>query len=296
MFHEEIFMPKFFLNLLDLTRKAQKMRKNYKNPINQDLVLDYKTTFSHMPKINFLSCKAESNDKHEILNKNRFQRLKYISLLNSHERLIVKSKLPKISYKFNSTSYENNREKNRINTLNHNIKNDNCFISKNDIQYKVILQKIKKLNLNLNKSKSYANINFIPTKKSLSNISDRRKRKINYEISKNNFSLTCNLNTQDNYKIKTDKENKYNNNYNSNSITSNIKTIYNHNNTNLFISNYIDSYIQKKSRQNKISNKSDKTQSENLRNNARTSTNINNNIKNINEIYFQKESKKKLSN
>ena len=296
MFHEEIFMPKFFLNLLDLTRKAQKLRKNYKNPINQDLVLDFKTTFSHMPKINFLSCKAESNDKHEILNKNRFQRLKYISLLNSHERLIVKSKLPKISYKFNSTSYENNREKNRINTLNHNIKNDNCFISKNDIQYKVILQKIKKLNLNLNKSKSYANINFIPTKKSLSNISDRRKRKINYEISKNNFSLTCNLNTQDNYKIKTDKENKFNNNYNSNSITNNIKTIYNHNNTNLFISNYIDSYIQKKSRQNKISNKSDKTQSENLRNNARTSTNINNNIKNINEIYFQKESKKKVSN
>ena len=68
-YREEIFMPKFFLNLINLAKKAEKLKKKLNQPINQDLILDFKTSFSHMPKINFLSCKSinenEINNKRE---------------------------------------------------------------------------------------------------------------------------------------------------------------------------------------------------------------------------------------
>ena len=85
-FHEEIFMPKFFLNLINLAKKAEKLRKKLNKPVNQDLVLDFKTSFSHMPKIHFLSCKSSSKNKLDYSEKNlnkRYNNIKDLFFLSS---------------------------------------------------------------------------------------------------------------------------------------------------------------------------------------------------------------------
>ena len=116
-FHEEIFMPKFFLNLINLTEKAKKLRKKLNSPINQDLVLDFKTSFSNMPKIHFLSCKAESNIRLDHSEKDLDKNKRYINILNSPERIIIKPPLPKINNKIVSTSSDS-RDKECKNYIN----------------------------------------------------------------------------------------------------------------------------------------------------------------------------------
>ena len=295
-YREEIFMPQFFLNLINLTKKAEKLRKKLNQPINQELILDFKTSFSHMPKINFLSCK--SNNDNETINKVESTKIKYISLFNNPERVIVKPSLPKINDKSHSISFDS-KEKNTKNHKKHfiNINNNKNIFYKKDSSLKVFSIKIKKNQIKLNRNKSYVNINFNKNKNLLSNFSFPAKNKcknnyshINNESSKNNFSMSYN-NNKEQSQIKTEKEN--NTILNSNS-SNNIKPIYiNRKHANLFINNYIEAYVKNKFKHKK-SDILDKTPKESQKNN--TNGNIKSTKLNINELYLQKETKKKIIN
>ena len=297
-YREEIFMPKFFLNLINLAKKAEKLKKKLNQPINQDLILDFKTSFSHMPKINFLSCKSINDN--EINNKRESPKISFISLFNSPERVIVKPSLPKINDKTHSISFDNidkihkNHKKNFNYKTNNNIINNN---NKKDTSFKVFSIKIKKNQIKLNRNRSYVSINFNKNKNLLSNFSFPAKNKyknnyshINNESSKNNFSLSYN-NNKEQSQIKTEKEN--NTILNSNS-SNNIKPIYiNRKHANLFINNYIEAYMKNKFKHKK-SDILDKTPKESQKNN--TNGNIKSTKLNINELYLQKETKKKIIN
>ena len=296
-YREEIFMPKFFLNLINLAKKAEKLKKKLNQPINQDLILDFKTSFSHMPKINFLSCKSINDN--EINNKRESPKISYISLFNSPERVIVKPSLPKINDKTHSISFDNvdkihkNHKKNFNYNTNNNINNNN----KKDTSFKVFSIKIKKNQIKLNRNRSYVSINFNKNKNLLSNFSFPAKNKcknnyshINNESSKNNFSMSYN-NNKEQSQIKTEKEN--NTILNSNS-SNNIKPIYiNRKHANLFINNYIEAYMKNKFKHKK-SDILDKIPKESQKNN--TNGNIKSTKLNINELYLQKETKKKIIN
>ena len=298
-YREEIFMPQFFLNLINLTKKAEKLRKKLNQPINQELILDFKTSFSHMPKINFLSCK--SNNDNETINKVESTKIKYISLFNNPERVIVRPSLPKINDKSHSISFDSkdkNTKNHKKHFININTNNNKNIFYKKDSSLKVFSIKIKKNQIKLNRNKSYVNINFNKNKNLLSNFSFPSKNKynknyshINIDSSKNNFSMSYN-NNKEQSQIKTEKEN-INSNLNSNS-SNNIKPIYiniNRKNTNLFINNYIEAYVKNKFK-NKKSDIVDKTPKESQKNN--TNGNIKSTKLNINELYLQKETKKKI--
>ena len=158
---ESIFMPKFLLNVINLTKKAEKLRKMKKSSKKDDLILDFKTTFSHMPKINFLSYKESRNDS----NRNIFKKFKYISLLQNPEPIIIKKSFPKINNDIYSTSFDN---KNKINEV------------------KTFYEKLKKSE-KLNKSNSCLNMNFSRNKNLLQN-----KNSVDIWLSRNNFYLSRN--------------------------------------------------------------------------------------------------------
>ena len=297
-FHEEIFMPKFFLNLINLAKKAEKLRKKLNKPVNQDLVLDFKTSFSHMPKIHFLSCKSSSKNKLDYSEKNLNKR--YNNILNSPERVLIKPSLPKINNKIVSSSSDS-KDREYINNLNvNNIKKkEDCF--------KVYPMKIRKQQIKLNKNKSYIIINFNRNKHLISNSSLSQKSKCNFETSKNNYSHISNINNNKDNAAKTEKNNNTINIHNINindinlnniNVNNNIKPIHNINN--LFINNYMESYIKYKFKERKIisTRKTPKYNKRNYTNvnlNSNTNNTNNNNI-NINETYFQKEHKKKKIN
>ena len=296
-YREEIFMPKFFLNLINLTKKAEKLKKKLNQPKNQDLILDFKTSFSHMPKINFLSCKSINDN--EINNKRESPKISYISLFNSPERVIVKPSLPKINDKTHSISFDNidKIHKNHKKNFNYNTNNNYIINNKKDTSFKVFSIKIKKNQIKLNRNRSYVSINFNRNKNLLNNFSFPSKNKyknnyshINNESSKNNFSMSYN-NNKEQSQIKTDKEN--NTILNSNS-SNNIKPInINRKYANLFINNYVEAYVKNKLKHKK-SDILDKTPKESQKNN--TNGNIKSIKLNINELYLQKETKKKIIN
>ena len=98
-------------------------------------------------------------------------------------------------------------------------------------------------------------------------------------------------NNKEQSQIKTEKEN--NTILNSNS-SNNIKPIYiNRKHANLFINNYIEAYMKNKFKHKK-SDILDKTPKESQKNN--TNGNIKSTKLNINELYLQKENKKKIIN
>ena len=68
-------MPQFFLDLIQLTKKAQKFHRKINRPANPDLVLDFQTSFSHMPKLNCFSCK-DNCDKNNESNKKKKKKKK----------------------------------------------------------------------------------------------------------------------------------------------------------------------------------------------------------------------------
>ena len=118
-YYEEIFMPKFFLNLLNLSKKAEKSGRNSLNLINQELILNSKTYFENIPSINIRNIKIDNNNKLENPNINNYKRFKYMSSLNSPGRVIIKPSLPIINYKANTIYYSNN-DKNNDNNINNN--------------------------------------------------------------------------------------------------------------------------------------------------------------------------------
>ena len=144
-YHEAIFMPKFLVNMIHLSKKAEKISKKYNYQRNPELILDFKTTFNHMPKLNFLSHKESNNDS----DKTRLKKLKFISLLQNPERVIIKQSLPKITYNVNSTNYDNNNKINEIKDFSVKIKNPEI----------------------LKKSNSCLNMNFSTNKNTLRNLS-----------------------------------------------------------------------------------------------------------------------------
>ena len=124
-YHEEIFMPKFFLNLLNLSKKAEKSGRNPINLINKELILDSKTFYKNIPSLNIRNIKNSNNINKESENKNLYTKIKYISSINSPGRMIIRPSLPKLNYKTNTISYSNN-----INNNNTDIKNENTVINK----------------------------------------------------------------------------------------------------------------------------------------------------------------------
>ena len=192
---ELIFMPKFLLNVINLTKKAEKIHKKQKPSKKDDLILDFKTTFSHMPKINLLSYKESRNAP----NNNISKKYKYISLFQNHESLIIKQSFPQINI-IDSISFDN---KNKINEVK---------------KFYELLKKSKKIN----KTNSCLNMNFSRNKNLLleKNIVDS---------SRNNFFLTRNyrrnsiekeLNKNSHFN-KTIIFNKKYNNYNKDSYINN---------------------------------------------------------------------------
>ena len=309
---EEIFMPKFFLNLINLTKKAKRLKIKYNKELNQDLILDFQTTFSHMPKINFLSCKSKINEDNNLNNssENCSKKVKYISFINNPERLIVKPSLPKINDRSHSNSFDN-----KNNFFGKNIDKNIITIEKNK-SFKIFPIKIKRnISCNSNKSKNFI-INFNRNKNLISNFLFLKRPKIINNSSHSSISsYSNNRNNKINLNINENKKNKENNekkNYNTNINCKNNNTNSKENQISrnkLFIKEALGVYMKNNIHKNKTVITPDKdiksllkeTQNNNLSiNNTTNMSNINiinntNPINSINEINLKKNSKKKIS-
>ena len=209
-YNEVIFMPKFLLNVINLTKKAEKKRNKPNPSKNEDLLLEFKTTFNHMPKINIVSYRNDSN-------KNGFSKFRYISLFQKPEPIIIKKTFPRISNNFDSTFFDN---KNKISDL------------------KADSDKLKKSRI-LNKSNSCLNINSSRNKNALKNFINQKKDRDNWWISHNNFYMSHN-NVQKHFrKVKESSNiNKSNNTINTNKVyNTNIESYMNHKFKNYIIIN-----------------------------------------------------------
>jgi hypothetical protein len=119
-FQEEIFMPKFFLNLINLSKKAKKLGRNSLNLLDQDFILNSKTyyeKFEHIPSINIQNIKNDNHKKVDNSNNNQYKKINFLSSLNSPGRIIIRPPLPKINYKIN-TLYNIHNDKNTSNKIN----------------------------------------------------------------------------------------------------------------------------------------------------------------------------------
>ena len=278
-YKKDIFMPQFFLDLIQLTKKAQKFHRKINRPANPDLVLDFQTSFSHMPKLNCFSCKDncdknnESNKKKEKEKEKENKRLKLLSLMNSPERVIIRPNLPLINDKTYSTSIDNkkqNSKNNLINIINNRFSLNNK--NKEESSSNSFGIKINQPQIKFNRNKSFISINFNMTKSLLSSITIGKV---------NQFKLN----------------NKNNNDTILNS--SNIRPLHVHkkNKNNLLLSNFLELHVK-----NKLNNKNKKISKENKKNNNNlninnTNNNINNNTNtNANESFLKKESKRKIVN
>ena len=217
-YHETIFMPKFLVNMIHLSKKAEKISKKYNHQRNPELILDFKTTFNHMPKLNFLSHKESNNDS----DKTRLKKLKFISLLQNPERVIIKQSLPKITYNVNSTNYDNNNKINEIKDFSVKIKNPEI----------------------LKKSNSCLNMNFSTNKNTLRNLSIPQ-RNSESTIPHNGFTLSRNgFHKQ----IRTEKDS-----ISRNSLNKSINIISMHNNKNqISIMDNIESHLKNKFKKFKL--------------------------------------------
>ena len=308
---EEIFMPKFFLNLINLTKKAKRLKIKYNKELNQDLILDFQTTFSHMPKINFLSCKSKINEDNNLNNslENCSKKVKYISFINNPERLIVKPSLPKINDRSHSNSFDN-----KNNFFGKNIDKNIITIEKNK-SFKIFPIKIKRnISCNSNKSKNFI-INFNRNKNLISNFLFLKRPKIINNSShssissySNNRNNKINLNINENKKkIENNEKKNDNNNINCKNNTNSKENQISRNK--LFIKEALGVYMKNNIHKNKTVITPDKdiksllkvTQNNNLSiNNTTNMSNINiinntNPINSINEINLKKNSKKKIS-
>ena len=200
-YNEVIFMPKFLLNVINLTKKAEKKRNKPNPSKNEDLLLEFKTTFNHMPKINIVSYRNDSN-------KNGFSKFRYISLFQKPEPIIIKKTFPRISNNFDSTFFDN---KNKISDL------------------KADSDKLKKSRI-LNKSNSCLNINSSRNKNALKNFINQKKDRDNWWISHNNFYMSGNNFQKQFGKVKESNNiNKSNNTINTNKVyNNNIESYMNH--------------------------------------------------------------------
>ena len=200
-YNEVIFMPKFLLNVINLTKKAEKKRNKPNPSKNEDLLLEFKTTFNHMPKINIVSYRNDSN-------KNGFSKFRYISLFQKPEPIIIKKTFPRISNNFDSTFFDN---KNKISDL------------------KADSDKLKKSRI-LNKSNSCLNINSSRNKNALKNFIIQKKDRDNWWISHNNFYMSGNNFQKQFGKVKESNNiNKSNNTINTNKLyNNNIESYMNH--------------------------------------------------------------------
>ena len=217
-YNKVIFMPKFLLNVINLTKKAEKKR-NKKNPSkNEDLFLEFKTTFNHMPKINIISYRNDSN-------KNGFSKFRYISLFQKPEPIIIKKTFPRISNNFDSTFFDN---KNKISDL------------------KADSDKLKKYRI-LNKNNSCLNIKSSRNKNALKNFIIQKKDRDNWWISQNNFYMSRN-NVQKQFgKVKES------NNINKSNNTINTNKVYN-NNIESYMNNKFKKYIIINKENNEMNN------------------------------------------
>ena len=209
-YNEVIFMPKFLLNVINLTKKAEKKRNKPNPSKNEDLLLEFKTTFNHMPKINIVSYRNDSN-------KNGFSKFRYISLFQKPEPIIIKKTFPRISNNFDSTFFDN---KNKISDL------------------KADSDKLKKSRI-LNKSNSCLNINSSRNKNALKNFINQKKDRDNWWISHNNFYMSHNNVQKQFRKVKESSNiNKSNNTINTNKVyNNNIESYMNHKFKNYIIIN-----------------------------------------------------------
>ena len=248
-YHEEIFMPKFFLNLLNLSKKAESSGRNSLNILNQELFLNSKTSFESIPSINIRNIKVENYNKKDNSNKIKFDKINYMSSLNSPGRVIIRPSLPIIDYKANTIYYnnndssiKNNKEKNKGDNLYTKLfprKNIPSSINKkNSCSCNII-------NLNKNIDNRLKNVSF-PKNMKLSNINNGSCKHINIKIdeqlnfnklniNKNNISVNnfIDLHLNNKYKHFYSKKNIINKKYMKENSKENIHQIPNINNLSL---------------------------------------------------------------
>ena len=234
-YYEEIFMPKFFLNLLNLSKKAEKSGRNSLNLLNQELILNSKTYFENIPSINIRNIKIDNNNKLENPNINNYKRFKYMSSLNSPGRVIIKPSLPIINYKANTIYYSNN-DKNNDNNINNNKNYKEEDYSNNKLVIRPFpIKNFSSLSINQNNSRNIFNINK-NRNKLLNNMSFPKNIKINNLFNDSNNNSQLNTKIDDSWNI-NNKDIKIDNYINYNK--------FNNNKNKFSVNNYIDLYINK---------------------------------------------------
>ena len=221
-FQEEIFMPKFFLNLINLSKKAKKLGRNSLNLLDQDFILNsitYYEQFEHISSINIQNIKNDNHKKVDNSNKNQYKKIKFISSLNSPGRIIIRPPLPKINYKIN-TLYSFHNDKNASN----NIINDKIKIKikKEDFKREYINPFQSKIyySSTLNKNNSCSLLDIHKNNKILNNYSPSYSIRFN-NINNDNKHININIKIDDTSNLQN-KEYKISKNvYNQNNSSIN---------------------------------------------------------------------------
>ena len=223
-FQEEIFMPKFFLNLINLSKKAKKLGRNSLNLLDQDFILNSKTyyeKFEHIPSINIQNIKNDNHKKVDNSNKNQYKKIKFISSLNSPGRIIIRPPLPKINYKIN-TLYSFHNDKNASNNSNNDKIKIKIKIKKEDIKREYINPFQSKIyySSTLNKNNSCSILDIHKNNKILNNYSPSYSIRFN-NINNDNKHININIKIDDTSNLQN-KEYKISKNvYNQNNSSIN---------------------------------------------------------------------------
>ena len=227
-YQEEIFMPKFFLNLINLSKKAKKLGRNSLNLLDQEYIMNSKTYLENIPSIK--NYKNDNYNKLDNSNNYKFTRIKYMSSLNNPGRIIIKPSLPKINYKTHTILSLNNKKR-----IDNNMHNSRVIIKEIDFNggnSTVSPDNTIQCSSSLIKNNSYTFLN----------------KQQNNETLLNNINLANNIRLRkDNINIKNSL-NLNNNEYNSEKYIKLNKYIFNKNN-NLSLNKFLDLFIKNKIRQ-----------------------------------------------
>ena len=221
-FQEEIFMPKFFLNLINLSKKAKKLGRNSLNLLDQDFILNAKTyceKYEHIPSINIQNIKNDNHKKLDNSNKNQYKKIKFISSLNSPGRVIIKPGLPKINYKINTLYNFYNNKNTSNNIVNEKIK---IKIKKEDFKKEYINPFQSKIyySSTLNKNNSCSILDIHKNNKILNNYSPSYSIKFN-NINNDNKHININIKIDDSSNLQNKEYNISKNVYNQNNSSIN---------------------------------------------------------------------------
>ena len=229
-YQEEIFMPKFFLNLINLSKKAKKLGRNSLNLLDQEYLMNSKTYLDNIPSIK--NYKNDNYNKKENSNNSTFTKIKYMSSLNNPGRIIIKPSLPKINYKANTVLSLNNNKR-----IDNNIPNDKIMTKDeeyNNGNSNASPENKIKYPSSLTKNNSYTFLHNNPNNETiLNNIIFAHNIRLNNDNFNTKDSINFNNNREYNSEKKYIKINKFNFN----------KT------NNISLNKFLDLFIKNKIRQ-----------------------------------------------